>query len=117
MFFKGKYFVMSWKCINFALGNVKNRTNMNAKENIRPNVIVELRNGIRGVVVSFNGKPTHLIFHNYSNPITRYDDELKNKNSEYDIVKIYDGNGLETITDIWKKKYDISRHQLLWTRE
>ena len=54
------------------------------------NQVVELRNGIFGVVASFNNKPFQLIFRSYTNPISRYDENLKNKNSAYDIVKIYE---------------------------
>ena len=59
------------------------------------NQIVELRNGIFGVVASFNDKPFQLVFKSYTNPISRYDENLKTKNSSYDIVKIYDGTKTE----------------------
>ena len=46
---------------------------------LRNNQVIELRNGILGVVASFNDTPFQLIFKSYTNPISRYNAELKNK--------------------------------------
>lgn len=80
------------------------------------NQVVELRNGIFGVVASFNDKPFQLIFKSYTNPISRYDENLKNKNSAYDIVKIYDGTNVEKVTDVFGKKFTTDNLTLIWER-
>lgn len=78
------------------------------------NQIIELRNGLYGVVASFNDKPFQLIFKSYTNPINRYDSNLRNKNSAYDVVKIYDGSSLENVTDVFSKKFDVNNFDLIW---
>lgn len=80
------------------------------------NQVVELRNGIFGVVASFNNKPFQLIFKSYTNPISRYDENLKNKNSAYDIVRIYDGANIEKVTDVFGKKFTTDNLTLIWER-
>lgn len=80
------------------------------------NQIVELRNGLYGVVASFNNKPFQLIFRSYTNPISRYDNELRNKNNQYDIVKIYDGSSVEKVTDVFSKKFNTDNLELIWER-
>lgn len=82
----------------------------------KANSIVELRNGILGIVVSFNGKPSHLVFKSYTNPITQYNENLQKKNSEYDVMKMYDGSTLENITDIWKNGFNVENYELIWER-
>ena len=81
---------------------------------LKSNQIVELRNGIYGVTADFNGKPFQLIFRSYTSPIGKYDDNLKNKNSTYDIVKIYDGSKLENVLDVFKNKFNPSELDLIW---
>jgi hypothetical protein len=79
------------------------------------NQIVELRNGNYGVVASFNNKPFQLIFRAYTSPVTRYDEKtLKHKNSEYDIVKIYDGTPIEDVTDVFKAKFIADKLTCVW---
>lgn len=82
---------------------------------LKENQIVELRNGQFGVTASFNGAPFQLIFRAYTNPITRYDDKtLKHKNSNYDIVKVYDGSTLQNVTDVFKTKFAPTDLELVW---
>lgn len=78
------------------------------------NQVVELRNGLFGVVVSFNNKPFQLIFKSYTNPISRYNEELKNKNTAYDIVKIYDGSTIENVTSVFSNSFNPSNLNLIW---
>lgn len=82
---------------------------------LKENQIVELRNGIYGVVASFNGKPFQLIFRAYSNPVSKYDEKtLKHKNAEYDIVKIYDGSKVENVLDVFKGKFTPEGLDCVW---
>lgn len=78
------------------------------------NQIVQLRNGILGVVASFNNQPFQLIFKAYTNPISRYNDDLKNKNPQYDIVKIFDGSNVEKVTDVFSAKFSTENLKLIW---
>lgn len=78
------------------------------------NQVVELRNGLFGVVASFNNKPFQLIFKSYTNPISRYNEELKNKNTAYDIVKIYDGSTIENVTSVFSNSFNPSNLNLIW---
>lgn len=78
------------------------------------NQIVELRNGLYGVVASFNDKPFQLVFKSYTNPISRYDNQLRNKNSSYDVIRVYDGSELENVTDVFSKKFDVNKYKLIW---
>ena len=80
------------------------------------NQVIQLRNGIFGVVASFNNKPFQLIFRSYTNPINRYDSNLKNKNSAYDIVKIFNGANVEKVTDVFSKKFNVDNLELIWER-
>ena len=79
------------------------------------NQIVKLRNGLVGVVTSFNDKPSHIIFKSYTNPVTQYNENLEKKNHNYDVVEIYDGSKLETITDIWKHDM-LNNFEMIWKR-
>lgn len=81
------------------------------------NQVIQLRNGIYGVVASFNNKPFQLIFNSYTNPISRYDDDLKNKNSAYDIMKIYNGENLEKVTNVFSRKFNANDLILIWERK
>ena len=81
---------------------------------LQKNQIVQLRNGIYGVVASFNDKPFQLIFRSYTNPISRYNEELKNKNSQYDIVKVFDGSAIINVTDVFKAKFNADNLTVIW---
>lgn len=80
------------------------------------NQVIELRNGLYGVVATFNDKPFQLIFKSYTNPISRYDNDLRNKNSVYDVIRIYDGSTLENVTDVFSKKFVTDNLPLIWER-
>lgn len=81
---------------------------------LQKNQIVQLRNGIYGVVASFNDKPFQIIFRSYTNPISRYNEELKNKNSQYDIVKVFDGSTIINVTDVFKTKFNADNLNVIW---
>ena len=83
----------------------------------KENQVVKLRNGIYGVTASFNGKPFQLVFTAFTTPTRRYDDNLKNKNENYDIVEIYDGTKLEDVADVFKKSFNADGLELIWKRE
>lgn len=78
------------------------------------NQIVELRNGLYGAVASFNDKPFQIIFTAYTTPVRRYDENLKNKNTSYDIVRIYDGSSIEDITVVFKNKFTPENLPVIW---
>jgi hypothetical protein len=80
----------------------------------KKNQIVQLRNGIYGVVATFNDKPFQLIFRSYTNPINRYNDDLKNKNKDYDVVKIFDGSSIEDVTIVFSAKFSANNLPLIW---
>ena len=89
-------------------------------EVLKCNQIVVLRNGMVGIVVNLsnsNNKPSHLIFQPYCNPITQYDDDLCKKNHDYDIMKLYSGEDLENVTDVWKKGNTLNEDNLVWKRK
>lgn len=81
------------------------------------NQVVQLRNGKYGVVASFNDKPFQLVFDSFTTPIGRYDGELKNKNTNYDIVKVFNGAGVENVLDVFKKKFSTDNLTLVWERK
>jgi hypothetical protein len=81
------------------------------------NQVVKLRNGRFGVTACFNDKPFQLIFTAYTTPINRYDNDLKHKNSEYDIVEIFDGSSLEKVTDVFKRNFTTEGLESVWVRE
>lgn len=81
------------------------------------NKIVELRNGKFGVVACFNEKPFQLVFDSFTTPIGRYNDELKNKNTNYDIVKVYDGSSVENVLNVFKKGFNADGLELVWERK
>lgn len=110
--FNLKNLAMSWKSCTFA-ADLK----ITAIMELKRNTIVKLRNGLVGVVTSFNDKPTHIIFKSYCNPITQYDSNLEKKNHDYDIMSIYDGSKLEKITDVWNKSDVLEGFELLWERK
>lgn len=78
------------------------------------NQIVELRNGLFGAVAAFNNKPFQIIFTAYTTPVSRYDENLKNKNSQYDIIRIYDGSNLDDVTSVFKRKFNPENLSVVW---
>ena len=75
-----------------------------AKFNLSCNQVVRLRNGKLGIVVCFNNTPSHIVFSAFTNPITKWDENLKHSNDDYDIVEVYDGSTLENPMDGFKKR-------------
>ena len=47
-----------------------------AKFNLSYNQVVRLRNGKLGIVVCFNNTPSHIVFSAFTNPITKWDENL-----------------------------------------
>lgn len=78
------------------------------------NQVVKLRNGKFGVVASFNNKPFQLIFAAYTNPTKRYDENLKHKNHEYDIVEVFNGSSIGEVTDVFKNSFKADGLELVW---
>lgn len=81
------------------------------------NQVIQLRNGKYGVVASFNDKPFQLVFDSFTTPIGRYNAELKNKNANYDIVKVLDGTSVENVLDVFKKKFNADDLTMVWERK
>ena len=84
---------------------------------LQNNQVVQLRNGIFGLVASFNNKPLQLIFRSYTNPISRYDNNLKNKNPQYDIVKVFDGYSIEDGTKVFNRKFNADNLPVVWSED
>lgn len=82
------------------------------------NQIVQLANGKHGVVVGFNGKPFLIVFDSYTSKISRYDcnGNLKSKNSEYGIVKVFDGSSISDVSEVFKKRFSTDGLPVLWER-
>lgn len=81
------------------------------------NQIVELTNGSFGYVASFNGKATLLVFKNYTNVLKRYNENLENSNSAYNIEKVYDGSPIEDVSQIFRKSFVPDGLELVWERK
>ena len=75
---------------------------------LKLNQVVRIRKGKNGVVMGFNNKPSLLVFDSFVSPISRYDENLKAKNHDYDIVGVYEGKSVEKYTDVYKKSFDVS---------
>ena len=84
---------------------------------LQKNQVVKLRNGKFGATATFNDKVFQIIFTAFSTPIKRYDENLKNKNAEYDIVEIFDGSSLEKVTDVFKGSFKADGLTSVWKRE
>lgn len=76
-----------------------------------------MRNGLVGVVAYFGDKPSWLIFKAYINPLNKYDGELKHKNSNYDIMEVYDGSTIEDVNNVFKTSFTTDELPLVWKRE
>lgn len=66
--------------------------------------VVITKNGKVGVVVSFNGKPSHIIFASFTNPIDKWDDDLNHANDNYTITEVRDGSKVDNALDAFKKR-------------
>ena len=81
------------------------------------NNVTVLRNGAIGYVASFNGKPSMLIFKNYTNTVGVYNSDLKKGgNSNYDVMSIYDGSSVEDAKAIYKKSFNVDELPKVWER-
>ncbi len=81
---------------------------------LQNNQVVKLRNGKFGVVASFNEKPFQIIFAAFTSPIKRYDENLKHKNENYDIVEVFDGSPIEAVTNVFKNKFNADGLTSVW---
>lgn len=79
--------------------------------------LVRLRNGLIGVVACFGDVPSWLIFKAYINPINKYDENLKHKNTQYDIMEVYDGSTIEDVNNVFKTRFNTDNLELIWKRE
>ena len=71
------------------------------------NQVIKIANGMIGVVVSFNNKPSHIVFTSFTNPIGKWDSNLEHKSANYSIVEVYDGSSLENPLDAFKKRTNV----------
>jgi hypothetical protein len=55
-----------------------------------------------------------IIFTAFTSPLRRYDENLKAKNNNYDIVEVYDGSTVENVTDVFKKSFNADGLKLIW---
>lgn len=85
--------------------------------NFSCNEVILLRNGKYGVVACFNNKPFQLVFDSFTCPIGRYDEELKNKNTNYDVIKKFNGGSIENVLDVFKKKFSGDNLEVIWERK
>jgi len=76
---------------------------------LKVNQVVRIRKGKNGVVMSFNDKPSLIVFDSYCAKLKDYDENLKHKkHAEYDIVGVYEGKEVENYQDVYRKKFDLS---------
>jgi hypothetical protein len=80
------------------------------------NQIVQNQRGDIGYVAGFNNKPVVVMFQAFPMTVSRFNENLENKNPNYSIIKIWDGSTLENETDIYKKKFDLSTLPVVWEK-
>lgn len=66
--------------------------------------VVLTKNDKIGVVVSFNGNPSHIVFASFTNPISSWDENLVHSNDNYTIVEVRDGSSLSSALEAFKKR-------------
>lgn len=66
--------------------------------------VVMTKNGKVGIVASFNGKPSHIIFTSFTNPIDKWDEDLNHVNDNYTITEVRDGSKVDNALDAFKKR-------------
>ena len=66
--------------------------------------VVMTKNGKVGIVASFNGKPSHIIFTSFTNPIDKWDEDLNHVNDNYTITEVRDGSKVDNALDTFKKR-------------
>lgn len=81
------------------------------------NQVIQLRNGKFGVVACFNNKPFQIVFTSYTSPIKKYNSELKHSNSNYDVVKVFDGSNVANVLDVFNNKFNAEGLELVWERK
>ena len=84
---------------------------------LQKNQVVKLRNGKFGATATFNDKVFQIIFAAFTTPIKRYDENLKTKNENYDIVEVFDGSTLEKVTDVFKTSFNANGLKSVWKRD
>jgi hypothetical protein len=84
---------------------------------LQKNQVVLLRNGKYGATAAFNDKVFQIVFAAFTSPIKRYDEDLKNKNENYDIVEVFDGSTLEKVTDVFKNSFKADGLKSIWKRD
>ena len=76
---------------------------------LKVNQVVRIRKGKNGVVMGFNNKAALIVFDSFVSQLSRYNENLKHKkNTDYDIVGVYEGKKVEKYTDVYKKSFDLS---------
>lgn len=78
------------------------------------NQIVELRRGNKGVVAGFNNQPFLLVFTGFTSALSRYNEDLKHKNRDYDIVRVFDGSSLANVNDVFKARFSTEGLPVVW---
>lgn len=89
------------------------------REDLKTNMVVVLANGKQGIVVGFNNIPTHIIFNAFTNPISRFNENLENKNPNYNIIKVYDGSDVTDTDEILRLircKKCIENLSIIWEK-
>lgn len=76
----------------------------NKKFELNNNQVVKTTNGLFGVVVSFNNKPSHIVFTSFTNPVEKWNENLEHNSANYSIEEVYDGSALTTPLDAFKKR-------------
>ena len=79
------------------------------------NQIVVLRNGSIGVTASFNNKPFQLIFRSYTSTVGNYDENLRHKKHQYDVVSLLDGSNLKDVREVFSNKFSLDGIPVIWT--
>lgn len=74
------------------------------------NQVVKTANGNIGIVVSFNGEPSHIVFNSFTNPVSKWDENLEHKSANYSITEVYDGTKLANPLDAFKKSAHIEEN-------
>lgn len=74
------------------------------KTELTSSSVVMTKNGKIGIVVSFNGNPSHIVFASFTNPIGSWSDDLTHAYDDYSIAEVRDGSTIENVLDVFKKK-------------
>ena len=78
------------------------------------NHIVVNRNGSVGAVACIVGVPHLIVFSSFTMKASQINEEGQAKNTNYDIVKVYDGSNVENPNDIFKKSFKVEELPLVW---